>query len=168
MQNYRADPVGPAGVCGVPRGTEGKTSGGHGEEEREGGGRGARQEGPAASQPTSTSGLVKVSTAGPPVPPRPPHSVTSSGFFSSCSRIFDSLRLTFSHQHGLPFFPLPPLPCFHDGVRTALSRHTVLGPTPSSVCRRINVSFLFARTILRSCEIPISGDTRVIGRRRIA
>lgn len=42
MQNYRADPVGPAGARGVPRGTEGRTSEGHdgeegrGEGEREG------------------------------------------------------------------------------------------------------------------------------------
>lgn len=100
-------------------------------------------------------------------PPRPPLSVTSSGFFFSCSRIRFSPSLFFSPAWS-PFFPLPLLPCFLDGVRTALSRHTVLGPTPSPVCRRINVSFLFSRAILRSGEIPISGDTRVIGRQRIA
>lgn len=62
MQNYRAGPVGPVGARGVPRGTGERTSGGR-EVERE-----TRQEGPAAPQPTSTSGLVKVSVAGPSVP----------------------------------------------------------------------------------------------------
>ncbi|TGZ47695.1 Uncharacterized protein DBV15_06273 [Temnothorax longispinosus] len=54
MQNYRAGPVGPVGARGVPRGTGEGTSGG-----REVG-RETRQEGPAAPQPTSTSGLVKM------------------------------------------------------------------------------------------------------------
>lgn len=62
MQNYRAGPVGPVGARGVPRGTGVGASGGR-EVERE-----TRQEGPAAPQPTSTSGLVKVSVAGPSVP----------------------------------------------------------------------------------------------------
>lgn len=61
MQNYRAGPVGPATVRrdGLnslwieERGDEGERGG-------EGG-----QEGPAAPQPTSTLGLVKVSAAGP-------------------------------------------------------------------------------------------------------
>ncbi|KYN06364.1 hypothetical protein ALC62_02701 [Cyphomyrmex costatus] len=59
MQNYRAGPVGPVGARGVPRGTGEGTSG------RREVKRGTRQEGPAAPQPTSTSGLVKVSVAGP-------------------------------------------------------------------------------------------------------
>ncbi|KYQ52895.1 hypothetical protein ALC60_07973 [Trachymyrmex zeteki] len=54
MQNYRAGPVGPVGARGVPRGTGEGTSG------RREVKRGTRQEGPAAPQPTSTSGLVKM------------------------------------------------------------------------------------------------------------
>ncbi|KYN36354.1 hypothetical protein ALC56_09314 [Trachymyrmex septentrionalis] len=54
MQNYRAGPVGPVGARGVPRGIGGGTSGRR-EVKRE-----TRQEGPAAPQPTSTLGLVKL------------------------------------------------------------------------------------------------------------
>lgn len=82
-------------------------------------------------------------------------------------RASNSLCLSFSR---LLSFPPPSLPPF-DGVRTALSRHTVLGPTPSPVPSQVLFFFFFfflARTNLRSCEIPISGDTRVIERRRIA
>lgn len=143
---------------------------GNGREERGGWGGGARQEGPAASQPTSTSGLVKVSTAGPPVPlvllspsPRP----VSFFLFPSCIRF--SLRLSFSRHSSIPFFSpsassLLPRRCSYRIIASYRARTHALSP----VCRRINVSFLFSQTVLRSCEIPISGDTRVIGRQRIA
>lgn len=54
-------------------------------------------------------------------------------------RAFNSLCLSFSRSLG---FPPPSLPPF-DRVRTALSRHTVLGPTPSPVPSRVSFFFLF-------------------------
>jgi len=94
MQNYRAGPVGPVGARGVPRGAGGNNPGGCEEEDEEGG---TRQEGPAAPQPTSTSGLVKVSVAGPSVPPSSSSStITSADFFSSYSRVEFSLSLFFT------------------------------------------------------------------------
>lgn len=155
MQNYRADPVGPAGVCGVPRGTEGKTSGGHGEEEREG--RGGERGATRGSGSISTHLNFGPSQGQYGRTTRPPSSSSLRHlvrFLFFLVRVYSILSVSlFLTSTVSLFFPLPPLPCFHDGVRTALSRHTVLGPTPSSVCRRINVSFLFASdhlTILRN------------------
>lgn len=110
MQNYRAGPVGPVGARGVPRGTGEGTSGGR-EVERE-----TRQEGPAAPQPTSTSGLVKVSVAGPSVPLfllRLRHLVWF--LFFLFARPILSLSLFFSPAQfpsalSLPPFPSPPRP----------------------------------------------------------
>lgn len=55
-------------------------------------------------------------------------------------RAFNSVCLSFSRS--LSFSP-PSLPSF-DGVRTALSRHTVLGPTPSPVPSQVLFSFFFS------------------------
>lgn len=128
MQNYRAGPVGPVGARGVPRGTGERTSGGR-EVKRE-----TRQEGPAAPQPTSTSGLVKVSVAGPSVPLSfllLRHLVWFLFFLFARPILSVSLFLArlASLRHPCP----PLLPPAMNRVRTALSRHTVLGPTPSPV-----------------------------------
>lgn len=169
MQNYRAGPVGLVGRRGVPRGIGERTLEGR-EVERE-----TRQEGPAAPQPTSTSGLVKVSVAGPSVLLfflLLRHLVV--GFFSSCSRRYTRCPILsvslFLACYPCPRHLSPPLrpPSPLDGVRTALSRHTVLGPTPSPVPSQVLLFFFFLSCNLRSCEIPISGDSRVIERRRIA
>lgn len=154
MQNYRAGPVGPVGAHGVPRGAGGRIS-----EEREDEGGGATR-GPGS---TSThlnfgpsQGQCGRTTRSPLSPLR---HLLRFLFFLFARPI--CLFLSFSHPLGPPFLSL-------NGPRTALSRHTVLGPTPSPVCRLTFLSFsFFAQTNLRSCEIPISGDTRVIGRRRI-
>lgn len=87
------------------------------ENDKERGGKGG-QEGPAAPQPTSTLGLVKVSEAGPTLFSPPTFLfLPSSRFF--LRDFFFKLRLA----------SRPP----QDAARTALSRHTMLGPTPSSV-----------------------------------
>lgn len=134
MQNYRAGPVGPVGARGVPRGTGEGTSGGRAAK------RETRQEGPAAPQPTSTSGLVKVSAAGPSVPPfllRLRHLVRFLFFLFARSNSL-SVPLFLARSVSLRSVPGPSSPSRRfDGVRTALSRHTVLGPTPSPVPSRV-------------------------------
>lgn len=78
-------------------------------------------------------------------PPLSSLSVTSLDFFSSYSRVRDSLFLSFSRPLG------PPRPL--NESRTALSRHTVLGPTPSPVSPYVSLFFSFCAgqlTILRN------------------
>lgn len=150
MQNYRAGPVGPVGARGVPRGTGEGTSAG-----REVG-RETRQEGPAAPQPTSTSGLVKVSVAGPSVPLlllRLRHLVRF--LFFLFARPIPSLSLFFSPAQlpsALSLLPRPEPTRPFDGVRTALSRHTVLGPTPSPVPSRVLPPLFFLLARARTCD----------------
>jgi len=130
-------PGGAVGARGVPRGTGEGTSG------RREVKRGTRQEGPAAPQPTSTSGLVKVSVAGPSRPSLLPSSpVTSSVFFSSCSRVQFSFSLSLSLSLSLFLTRSVSLPPF-DRIRTALSRHTMLGSTPYSVPSQVLFFLLF-------------------------
>jgi len=152
-------PGGAVGARGVPRGTGEGTSG------RREVKRGTRQEGPAAPQPTSTSGLVKVSVAGPSRPSLLPSSpVTSSVFFSSCSRVqfsFSlSLSLSFSFSHPLGFLA----PLRQDPYRIIASYHARIHALFCTVASAF-FSFVFSflhECNLRSCEIPISGDIRVI------
>lgn len=151
MQNYRAGPVGHVGTRGVPRGAGGRITGGR------------EEEGDATRGPGSTSTHLNFGYSqgqcGRTTRPSflsPLRHFLRIVFFSPCSRVRFSLSLFLACST-----PLVP----HGGIRTALSRHTVLEPTPFPVpSQKRFFPFFLARTNLRSCEIPISGDIRVIGR----
>lgn len=161
MQNYRAGPVGPVGARGVPRGTGERTSGGR-EVKRE-----TRQEGPAAPQPTSTSGLVKVSVAGPSVPLSfllLRHLVWFLFFLFARPILSVSLFLArlVSLRHPCP--PSPPPPRHEQGpYRIIASYRARTHALSRAVASAFSFFFSFLHgSNLRSCEIPISGDIRVI------
>lgn len=135
MQNYRVGPVGPVGARGVPRGT------------RENLGRARSREGDATRGPGSTSTHLNFGpsqgqcgrTIRPSLLPSSPSPRLVSFLLVRASH---SLCPSFSRPLGFPppYLPLPPST---GSARTALSCHTVLGPTPSPVPSQVLFFFFF-------------------------
>lgn len=160
MQNYRADPP----VCAECRGAQ-KV------EPREGTAvRKERLGGVGRRGATRGSGSISThlnfgpsqGQYGRTTRPRPPLSVTSSGFFFSCSRIQFSPSLFFSPARSPSAPPLLPRRCSYRIIASYRARTHALSSVPPYKCFFL-FFFFFSRTILRSREIPIRGDTRVIG-----